>query len=127
MLCIAFFADEEIDESEKDIIFDSYKIFVPNLNNEMFNSDFGLATSKFIDLRTEELRKKQFDKSLINVKEDLDNDSLNQLVECYVNIANADDFIHENEVYLIKQAIEAWSLDFNLEKQMSVKKLKFKN
>ena len=127
LLCIAFFADEEIDESEKDIIFDSYKIFVPNLNNEMFNSDFGLATSKFIDLRTEELRQKQFDKSLINIKEDLDNDSLNQLVECYVNIANADDFIHENEVYLIKQAIEAWSLDFNLEKPTSGKKLKLKN
>ena len=127
LLCIAFFADEEIDESEKDIIFDSYKIFVPNLNNEMFNSDFGLATSKFIDLRTEELRQKQFDKSLINIKEGLDNDSLNQLVECYVNIANADDFIHENEVYLIKQAIETWSLDFNLEKPTSGKKLKLKN
>ncbi len=127
LLCIAFFADEEIDESEKDIIFDSYKIFVPNLNNEMFNSDFGLATSKFIDLRTEELRQKQFDKSLINIKEVLDNDSLNQLVECYVSIANADDFIHENEVYLIKQAIETWSLDFNLEKPTSGKKLKLKN
>ena len=127
LLCIAFFADEEIDESEKDIIFDSYKIFVPNLNNEMFNSDFGLATSKFIDLRTEELRQKQFDKSLINIKEGLDNDSLNQLVECYVNIANADDFIHENEVYLIKQAIETWSLDFILEKPTSGKKLKLKN
>ena len=45
LLCVAFFADEEIDESEKDIIFDSYKIFVPELNNEMFNNDFGLATS----------------------------------------------------------------------------------
>ena len=47
----------------------------------MFNSDFGLATSKFIDLE-EELRQKQFDKSLIN-NENIDNDSLNQLVECY--------------------------------------------
>ena len=43
LLCIAFFADEEIDESEKDIIFDSYRTFVPKLSNEMFNSDFGLA------------------------------------------------------------------------------------
>ena len=48
-------------------------------------------------------------------------------MECYVNIANADDFIHENEVYLIKQAIETWSLDFNLEKPTSGKKLKLKN
>ena len=37
----------------------------------MFNSDFGLATSKFIDLKTEELRQKQFDKSLVNIKKSL--------------------------------------------------------
>ena len=127
LLCIAFFADEEIDESEKDIIFDSYKIFVPKLNNEMFNRDFGLATSKFIDLKTEELRQDQFDKSLISIKESFANDNLNRLVECYVNIANADDFIHENEVTLIKQAIEKWDLDFKLEKPKSGKKLKLKN
>ena len=127
LLCIAFFADEEIDESEKDIIFDSYKIFVPKLNNEMFNRDFGLATSKFIDLKTEELRQDQFDKSLISIKESFANDNLNRLVECYVNIANADDFIHENEVTLIKKAIEKWDLDFKLEKPKSGKKLKLKN
>ena len=126
LLCIAFFADEEIDESEKDIIFDSYRIFVPELNNDKFNNDFGLATSKFIDLKTEELRQKQFDKSLINIKKSLTDDDLNQLVECYVNIANADDFIHENEVLLIKQAIEIWDLDFRLEKPKSGKKLELK-
>ncbi len=126
LLCIAFFADEEIDESEKDIIFDSYRIFVPKVNNEMFNNDFGLATSKFIDLKTEELRQKQFDKSLLNIKKSLADDDLNQLVECYVNIANADDFIHENEVLLIKQAIVKWDLDFRLEKPKSGKKLELK-
>ena len=126
LLCIAFFADEEIDESEKDIIFDSYRIFVPEVNNEMFNNDFGLATSKFIDLKTEELRQKQFDKSLLNIKKSLADDDLNQLVKCYVNIANADDFIHENEVLLIKQAIEKWDLDFRLEKPKSGKKLELK-
>jgi len=126
LLCIAFFADEEIDESEKDIIFDSYRIFVPKVNNEMFNNDFGLATSKFIDLKTEELRQKQFDKSLLNIKKSLADDDLNQLVKCYVNIANADDFIHENEVLLIKQAIEKWDLDFRLEKPKSGKKLELK-
>ena len=93
----------------------------------MFNSDFGLATSKFIDLKTEELRQKQFDKSLVSIKKILADDDLNQLVECYVNIANADDFIHENEVVLIKQAIKKWDLDFKLEKPKSGKKLKLKN
>ena len=48
-------------------------------------------------------------------------------MKCYVNIANADDFIHENEVILIKQAIEKWDLDFKLEKPKSGKKLKLKN
>ena len=126
LLCVAFFADEEIDESEKDIIFDSYKIFVPELNNEMFNNDFGLATSKFIDLKTEELRQKQFDQSLDSIRQNLTKDNLNQLVECYVKIANADDFIHENEVALIRQAIKKWSLDFKIEKPKSGKKLKLK-
>ena len=127
LLCVAFFADEEIDESEKDIIFDSYKIFVPELNNEMFNNDFGLATSKFIDLKTEELRQKQFDQSLDSIRQNLTKDNLNQLVECYVKIANADDFIHENEVALIRQAIKKWSLDFKIEKPKSGKKLKLKD
>ena len=127
LLCIAFFADEEIDELEKNIIFDSYKIFVPGLNNEIFNNDFGLTTSKFINLKTEELRQKQFDKSLINIKENLDNNNLSQLIECYVNIANADDFIHENEVTLINHAIEKWNLDFKVDKPKSGKKLKLKN
>ena len=114
-------------KSEKNIIFDSYKIFVPGLNNEIFNNDFGLTTSKFIDLKTEELRQMQFDKSLINIKENLDNNNLSQLIECYVNIANADDFIHENEVILINHAIEKWNLDFKVDKPKSGKKLKLKN
>ena len=57
----------------------------------MFNSDFGLATSKFIDLKTEELRQNQFDESLDKIRQTLTKDNLNQLVECYIKIANADD------------------------------------
>ena len=78
-------------------------------------------------MKTEELRQKQFDKSLVNIKKSLADDDLNQLVKCYVNIANADDFIHENEVLLIKQAIEKWDLDFRLEKPKSGKKLELKS
>ena len=126
LLCIAFFADEEIDESEKDIIFDSYKIFVPDVNNENFNHDFGLTTSKFIDLKTEELRQKQFDNSLVKIKEELNIENIKELVNCYVNIANADDFIHEKEVSLIKHAIEVWGLDIRINKPTSGKKLKIK-
>jgi len=126
LLCIAFFADEEIDESEKDIIYDSYKIFVPEVNNENFNHDFGLTTSKFIDLKTEDLRQKQFDKSLLRIKEELTIDNIKQLVSCYVDIANADDFIHEKEVSLINHAIEIWNLDLKINKPKSGKKLEIK-
>ena len=86
-----------------------------------------LPLQNFINLKTEELRQKQFDKSLINIKENLDNNNLSKLIECYVDIANADDFIHENEVILINHAIEKWDLDFKLDKPKSGKKLKLKN
>jgi len=126
LLCISFFADQEIDESEKDAIFDSYKIFTDDVDNESFNRDFGLTTEKFIDLKTEEARQRQFDESLdiINTDDRFQNEELIKLIDCYVDIANADDFIHENEVTLIQHAIKAWSLDVSIEKPKSGEKLK---
>ena len=128
LLCIAFFADQDIDESEKDVIFNSYKIFVPEINNEKFNDDFGLTTSKFIELKTEDARKKQFDDSLIKIKNEpsLNENHLNELIISYINIANADDFIHDNEVALIKHAIKNWDLDLIINKPKSGQKLKLK-
>ena len=126
LLCISFFADQEIDESEKDAIFNSYKIFADGVDNESFNKDFGLTTEKFIDLKTEEARQGQFDESLdtINADDGFQNEELIKLIDCYVEIANADDFIHENEVTLIQHAIKAWDLDVSIEKPKSGEKLK---
>ncbi|MDP6168779.1 MAG: hypothetical protein QF780_02120 [Candidatus Marinimicrobia bacterium] len=126
LLCISFFADQEIDELEKDAIFTSYKLFVPDIDNEIFNRDFGMTTDKFIDLKTEEARQNQFDESLdvINAAEKFDGPTLIKLVDCFVDIANADDFIHENEVTLIQHAIKAWALDITVEKPKSGEKLK---
>ena len=128
LLCISFFADQEIDESEKSAIFESYKIFVPDINNEDFNRDFGMTTEKFIELKTEELRQQQFDDSLekIKAKEEFDGESLDTLIKCYIDIANADDFIHENEVVLIQHAIKIWGLDIVVEKPKSGDRLKIK-
>ena len=125
LLCISFFADQEIDESEKSAIFESYKIFVPKINNDGFNRDFGMTTEKFIQLETEESRQKQFDDSLSNVKEakEYDDKSLNTLINCYIDIANADDFIHENEVTLIQHAIKIWGLDIVVNKPKSGERL----
>ena len=129
LLCISFFADQEIDESEKDAIFNSYKLFVPNVNNEIFNRDFGMTTDRFIELNTEEARQDQFDDSLIKIasSDSFDNTTLEKLIECYVEIANADDFIHENEVTLIQHAIKSWSMDITIDKPKSGEKLKVKN
>ncbi len=129
LLCLSFFSDQEIDESEKVVIFESYQLFIPNINNEIFNKDFGLTTEKFINLKTEEERQKQFDKSLANIKsmDDFDDTKLIRLVQCFVDIANADDFIHDNEVVLIKHAITLWSLDIKVVKPKAGGKLKLKN
>ena len=129
LLCISFFADQEIDESEKDAIFNSYKLFVPDVDNEIFNRDFGMTTEKFIELNTEEARQVQFDDSLIKIEnaDNFDNAELEKLIYCYVEIANADDFIHENEVTLIQHAIESWSMNIVVDKPKSGEKLKVKN
>ena len=128
LLCISFFADQEIDESEKDEIFNSYKLFVPDIDNEIFNRDFGMTTDRFIKLNTEEARQKQFDDSLgtIQNKEDFDTQTLEKLIDCYIDIANADDFIHENEVILIQHAIKAWSLNLTIDRPKSGEKLTIK-
>ena len=129
LLCISFFADQEIDESEKDAIFNSYKLFVPNVDNEIFNRDFGMTTERFIELNTEEARQAQFDDSLMKIADadNFDNAELEKLINCYVKIANADDFIHENEVTLIQHAIKSWSMDIIIDKPKSGEKLKVKS
>ena len=129
LLCISFFADQEIDDSEKDAIFNSYKLFVPNIDNEIFNRDFGMTTERFIELNTEDARQVQFDDSLIKIADadNFDNAELEKLINCYVEIANADDFIHENEVTLIQHAIESWSMDIVVDKPKSGEKLKVKS
>ena len=125
LLCISFFADQEIDESEKDVVFNSYKLFVPDVDSERFNKDFGVTTDRFIKLETEEKRQKQFNQSLseINSDNNFKNEDLIKLINCYIDIANADEFIHDNEIVLIQHAIEVWSLDISIEKPKTGKKL----
>ena len=98
------------------------------MTNESFNTDFGMATDKFIELKSEESRQKQFDDSLINIKDAarFDTDQLMELILSYIVIANADDFIHENEVILIQHAITIWELDIIVEKTKSGEKLKLR-
>ena len=47
-----------------------------------------------------------------------------ELILSYIVIANAYDFIHENEVILIQHAITNWELDIIVVKPKSGEKLK---
>lgn len=128
LLCISFFADQEIDDSEKKVIFTSYSRFKPKVTNDNYNKDFGIATDRFIELQNEEARQNQFDDSLSKIKSDnsFNLDQLSALISSYIDIANADDFIHEKEITLIKQAIKSWELNIDLKKPKSGEKLSIK-
>ena len=129
LLCISFFADQEIDDSEKNVIFSSYTNFVNNVTDNSFNIDFGMTTNKFIDLKSDAARQAYYDYSLLNIKNanQFNNDKLLQLIQAYIDIANADDFIHEKELILIQHAINIWDLNIKINKPKSGKKLKIEN
>ena len=129
LLCISFFADQEIDESEKSMIFKSYSDFIDDVTDNSFNIDFGMTTNKFIELKTESSRQAYFDYSLLNLKEtkQFKKAQLLEIIQAFINIANADDFIHEKEVILIQHAINIWELDARIDKPRSGKKLELKS
>jgi uncharacterized tellurite resistance protein B-like protein len=129
LLCISFFADQEIDESEKSVIFKSYSNFIEDVTDNSFNVDFGMTTSKFIELKTESSRQAYFDYTLLKLKESerFEKAKLLKLIQAFIDIANADDFIHEKEVVLIQHAINIWELDIEINKPKSGKKLKLKS
>jgi len=121
LLCISFFADQEIDELEKDVIYESFGKFSKDVTHESFNSDFGLATRKFIDLKNEKSRQEQYVTSLINIKnsDETDSNQLLRLIHAFIDIANADEFIHDNEVLLIQNALTTWNLNIKINKPKS--------
>ncbi len=125
LICIAFFADQEIDETEKMEIFDTFKHFATDIDENEFNLAFGLATNKFIELETEEARENYYITSLNAIKQNFNNENekLIEVIHAFIDIANADDFIHENEITLINQAINEWKLDVTLIKNDDSNKL----
>jgi len=125
LICIAFFADQEIDETEKMEIYDTFKHFATDIDENEFNLGFGLATNKFIELGKEEERENYYITSLNSIKQNFNNENekLIEVINAFIDIANADDFIHENEIMLINQAINEWKLDVNLIKNDDNNKL----
>ena len=62
----------------------------------------------------------------MNIKnsETMDSNQLLELLRAFVEIANADEFIHENEVMLIQHAAAIWELDVTINKPRSGDRLK---
>ena len=106
-----------------------HTLVIDNVTYNSFNIDFGMTTNKFIELKSESARQAYYDYSLLNIKNEkqFNNDNLLKLIQAYVDIANADDFIHEKEVTLIQHAINIWELNININKPKSGKKLEIKN
>ena len=124
LLSIAFFADQEIDESEKNVIYESYGELVQDVTEDSFNIDFGTATKKFIELEKEDSRQKQYEICLVNIKASkVEPNQLQKVITAFIDIANADEFIHENEVMLIQNAINTWDLDVKINDPKSGEKL----
>jgi len=125
LLSVAFFADQEIDESEKNVIYENYGTLVKDVNEDRFNIDFGTATKKFIKLEKEDSRQSQYETSLENIKSSQkETNDLEKLITAFIEIANADEFIHENEIILIQNAINIWGLDIKINNPKSGENLK---
>ena len=125
LICISFFADQEIDESEKSAIFSTFRQFSPDTNEKIFNTGFSIATNKFIELETDEEREKQYKLSLEELRNEFNNDEVKliQVIKSFIEIANADEYIHENEILLINEAIKVWNIKKSLDKDENNDKL----
>jgi len=111
LICIAF-SDRDIDDTEKDVIHETFKTMLPDISDDHFNALFIPTTQRYIKLQNFEAQTQQFLTSLAKLVTffDEDMDKLQLLLVKFVDLANADNFIHENELKLIKLAIKAWNL-----------------
>ena len=127
-VCVSFLADGEVEESEKEAMRGNVKVMLPDVSDEEYNSMEAEVINKFIELGDESSRMDQYGTSLEALKGLFTSDEDRyKVVKNLAYIARADDFIHENEVILVKQAIEKWDLDFKLKKPKSGRKLELKD
>ena len=111
LISIAF-SDRDIDESEKDVIRTIFKSIMPGIEDEQFDTSFIGTAQKYIKLQTFEAQTERYEKALKELETyfKADMNILQDLLSKFIELANADNFIHENEVTLIKLAIEIWKL-----------------
>ena len=107
-VCVSFLADGEVDESEKEAMRGNVKVMLPNVSDNEYNAIEAEVIDKFIDLGDEASRTTQYGTSLSALKSlfTTDEDRF-KVVKNLAYIARADDFIHENEMAMVEQAVGA--------------------
>ena len=107
-VCVSFLADGEVDESEKEAMRGNVKVMLPNVSDDEYNTIEAEVIDKFIDLGDESNRKEQYATSLNALKTLFTSDEDRfKVVKNLAYIARADEFIHENEMAMVEQAVAA--------------------
>ena len=107
-VCVSFLADGEVDESEKEAMRGNVKVMLPNVSDNEYNAIEAEVIDKFIDLGDEASRTTQYGTSLSALKSLFTSDEDRfKVVKNLAYIARADEFIHENEMAMVEQAVSA--------------------
>ena len=105
-VCVSFLADGEVDESEKEAMRGNVKVMLPDVSDEEYNAMEAEVINKFIELGDESSRMEQYGNSLSSLKGLFtSDDDRYKVVKNLAYIARADDFIHENEMKMVEQAV----------------------
>ena len=105
-VCVSFLADGEVDESEKEAMRGNVKVMLPDVSDEEYNAMEAEVIDKFIDLGDQDSRMNQYGESLRSLKGMFESDDDRyKVVKNLAYIARADDFIHDNEMAMVEQAV----------------------
>ena len=105
-VCVSFLADGEVDESEKEAMRGNVKVMLPDVSDEEYNAMEAEVINKFIELGDEDSRMEQYGSSLEALKGLFTSDEDRyKVVKNLAYIARADDFIHDNEMAMVEQAV----------------------
>ena len=105
-VCVSFLADGEVDESEKEAMRGNVKVMLPDVSDDAYNAMEAEVIDKFIDLGDESARTNQYGTSLEALKGMFSSDEDRfKVVKNLAYIARADDFIHDNEMAMVEQAV----------------------
>ena len=107
-VCVSFLADGEVDESEKEAMRGNVKVILPDMTDDEYNQVEAEVIDKFIELGDENARFDHYGTSLGTLKGMFSSDEDRfKVVKNLAYIARADEFIHENEMKMVEQAVSA--------------------